>query len=160
MSRWALPLAAATLLAVAALVLAVGLRSGSSADRAAVSALLATELRCPDCEGLAVAESPSRSAAEIRRRIDALLAEGRTPDEVRQHFVDRYGDWILLAPRSPLPWLMPPALALAALLAYGAWLRRRGVRGSRHGTGEPSDAAASTETVRRRVAEEAEALDA
>lgn len=149
MRRLALPLAAGVLLAIAGLAV-VGLLRPSGASN---TAILASELRCPDCEGLSVAESPTRSAAEMRRQIDALLAEGATPDQVRQHFVDRYGEWILLAPRSPLPWLAPVALLAVGLAVFGRWLRGRPDRVAAPASTAPSDAA-------RRVADEAEALDA
>lgn len=148
MRRLALPLAAGVLLAIAGLALVSLLRPSvvSEAD------MLATELRCPDCEGLSVAESPTRSAAEIRRQIDALLAGGATPDGVRQHFVDRYGEWILLSPRSPLPWLAPTALFVAAVIGFALWLRARPAPA-------PPPADPRTDAARR-VADEAEALDA
>lgn len=119
------------------------------ADRADA---LAAQLRCPDCQGLSVADSPTRSAQEMRRQIDELVEAGATDDEVRDHFVARYGEWILLSPSSPLTWVVPVAVVLGATLVLGAWL----VRG-RPGSG----AAPSTVTAeqRRRVREEAEALD-
>lgn len=158
MRRLALPLAAGALLALLGLLLVAALRPPAPVDGAA----LAGELRCPDCAGLSVAESPSRSAAEIRRQIDALLAEGRTPDEVRQHFVDRYGEWILLAPRSPLPWLVPAALLLLGAGGFAAWLR--GLRATSASAAAEAAAAdepaAGRSAAARRVGEEAEALDA
>jgi cytochrome c-type biogenesis protein CcmH len=149
MRRLALPLAAGVLLALAGLVFVSLLLPSTASD----AATLSTELRCPDCEGLSVAESPTRSAAEIRRQINALLADGATPDQVRQHFVDRYGEWILLAPRSPLPWLAPVALLALGVAGFGIWLRRRPGRADSPTPAAPGDAA-------RRVADEAEALDA
>lgn len=149
MRRLALPLAAGVLLALAGLAVVSLLRPSTASD----AATLATELRCPDCEGLSVAESPTRSAAEIRRQITALLADGATPDQVRQHFVDRYGEWILLAPRSPLPWLAPVALLVLGVAGFGLWLRRGPAAPAPPASRAPDDAA-------RRVADEAEALDA
>lgn len=150
MRRMALPLAAGVLLALAGLAAVSLLRpSGSSA-----AATLASELRCPDCEGLSVAESPTRSAAEIRRQIDALLADGASPDQVRQHFVDRYGEWILLSPRSPLPWLAPIALLALGVAGFWLWLRRPAA------PAPPAPAPAVRGDDARRVADEAEALDA
>ena len=162
MRRLALPLAAGALLAIVGLAIGAALRAPGT-THASPAAALAEELRCPDCEGLSVAASPSTSAAEIRRQIDALLAEGRTPAEVRQHFVDRYGEWILLAPRSPLPWLAPIVLAAVGIGAFAAWLSRR--RASPPG-GTPADRQQDAAARRpqgaaaRRVSEEAEALDA
>lgn len=149
MRRLALPLAAGVLLALAGLAVVSLLRPSTASD----AATLATELRCPDCEGLSVAESPTRSAAEIRRQITALLADGATPDQVRQHFVDRYGEWILLAPRSPLPWLAPVALLVLGVAGFGLWLRRGPAAPAPPASRAPDDAT-------RRVADEAEALDA
>ena len=151
MRRWLLPTAGAVLavIVVGALVLprSSDPTTGERADA------LARELRCPDCQGLSVADSPTQSAVEIRRQIDELLATGATSDEVRAHFVARYGDWILLAPASPVPWAVPfVALALAAA-ALIAWLVR--ARRGPHVAASPP-----TDEVRRRLHDEAEALDA
>ena len=116
------------------------------------AASLAAELRCPDCQGLSVADSPTASAREIRRQIDELVASGATDDEVRAHFVARYGEWIRLAPSHPALWVVPFVAMLAGLTLLGAWLLRRpGVR---------PETAPVTAAARHAVHEEAEALDA
>ena len=111
-------------------------------------------LRCPDCQGLSVADSPTASAQEIRRQIAGLVADGATNEEVRDHFVARYGQWILLAPTSPVVWAIPYLVVLAGAAALGAWLlaRRRAPA--------PAPVASLTADERRRLHEEAEALDA
>ena len=84
---------------------------------------LAAELRCPDCQALSVAESHTASADAIRAEIAEQLAAGRSVDEVRQHFVDRYGQWILLQPADPLIWLLPlvvVAIGVAAVRLVAA----------------------------------------
>jgi cytochrome c-type biogenesis protein CcmH len=145
-------IALGALLALAALAVVVALRPGlepTAADRAET---LARELRCPDCQGLSVADSPTSSAQEIRRQIDELVAGGASDQAVRDHFVARYGDWILLAPSSPLPWLVPFAVVLAGAAGLAAWLvgRRR----------PTATAPALTPEQRRSLHEEVEALDA
>lgn len=154
MKGLALPLAGGALLALALLALLSALQPPAAATRSEQVAALSAQLRCPDCAGLSVAESTSASAAAIRDEVTALLAAGRTPDEVRQHFVDRYGEWILLSPRAPVAWLLPLALLLLAAVALGAWLLR-----ARHGDASPPTAAAPAAELQR-VREEAEALDA
>ena len=153
MSRWLPVIAAGCLLAVGALValLAFGTRAEpSTAERADA---LAAELRCPDCQGLSVADSPTSSAREIRRQIDELIAGGATDEEVRAHFVARYGEWIRLAPSATALWALPfVVLALGVALLLG-WLR------ARRGPVAPPPPALGAEE-RRRLREEAEALDA
>ncbi len=125
MRRQAVPLAAAALVALVAL-LVVGLaRPAVAPSRAEQAAQLAGALRCPDCAGLSVAESTSGSASAIRDEIARLLDAGQTPDQVRQHFVARYGDWILLSPPAAVAWWLPVLVLLAGAVALGAWLARR-----------------------------------
>jgi cytochrome c-type biogenesis protein CcmH len=152
MSRWLPVIGAGCLLAAGALValLAFGARAEpSTAERADA---LAAELRCPDCQGLSVADSPTSSAREIRRQIEDLVADGATDDEVRAHFVARYGEWIRLAPSGAMPWLIPFGVLAAGVLALGAWLLRR--------PGGVPAADRPTEAQRHAVRDEAEALDA
>lgn len=145
-------IAIGALLALAALAVVVAVRPGpvpSAADRAET---LARELRCPDCQGLSVADSPTSSAQEIRRQIDELIAGGASDEAVRDHYVARYGNWILLAPSSPLPWLVPLAVVVAGAVGLVVWLA-----GRRRQTASPP---ALTPEERRSLHEEVEALDA
>ena len=149
MRQWAGPVAIAAVLALGGILLTVASPRGGDP-----AAMLAAELRCPDCQALSVAESRTAAAAAIRAEIGEQLAAGRSAAEIRQHFVDRYGQWILLRPASPLAWLLPLAGILVALALLGAWLLR---------TRRPAAAIvtpAVDEATRRRLADEAESLDA
>jgi cytochrome c-type biogenesis protein CcmH len=121
----------------------------SDADR---TDALAAELRCPDCQGLSVADSQTAAAREIRRQIDELVASGATDAEVREHFVDRYSEWILLAPASPVAWVLPFAALALAIAALVIWLAR--------GRAAPTPRDPVDEATRRRLHDEAEVLDA
>lgn len=149
----ALPLA---LLAVAIVLAAVALppllagRSQTPAERVDE---IAAGLRCPDCAALSVAESRTAAAAGIRAEIARQVEDGRTSQEIRAHFVERYGEWILLAPDDPLVWWLPALALAAALAALAAWLltgRRRRPNG---------EAVAVTDAERQRIREELEAID-
>jgi cytochrome c-type biogenesis protein CcmH len=113
---------------------------------------IAAELRCPVCQGLSVADSPSDTARGMRALIEQRVAEGRTDDEIRDEFRRSYGDWILLAPPLVDPrgavWLLP----LAVVIAGGAIVAIRLGR-------EPPQAAPSAEQLRvlreRALADEA-----
>jgi cytochrome c-type biogenesis protein CcmH len=152
MSRWVPVIAAGCLLALAAVAVLVAVRPSADPSAADRADALAAELRCPDCQGLSVADSPTASAQEIRRQIDALIAGGATDDEVRAHFVARYGEWIRLAPSAGAAWALPFLVVAAGVLLLAAWLVRR--------RPAASTAAEVPAEERRRLHEEAEALDA
>jgi len=76
-------------------------------------------------------------------------------DEVRDHFVSRYGEWILLSPRGALPWLVPVVVLLAGLGGLLLWLAR-----SRRGGPSVAVGPEPTEEDLQRVRDEVEALDA
>ncbi len=125
MRRQLLLLAGAALLALAGIGAIALLRPESPAGPAQLASQLAAELRCPDCQGLSVADSRTAAASAIRAEIGEQLAAGASAAEVRQHFVDRYGEWILLLP--PRPWATwVPALAIGlGLLLAGWWVLAR-----------------------------------
>ncbi|MEU4214189.1 cytochrome c-type biogenesis protein CcmH [Actinoplanes sp. NPDC026623] len=87
---------------------------------------IAEQLLCPTCQGESVAQSQSPMAAAMRDTIDQQLAAGRTPEQVRRFFLDRYGPGVLAEPSyhglGLLLWLLP---GLAVALVVGLVLRRR-----------------------------------
>ncbi len=93
---------------------------------------LATQLKCPDCEGLSVADSNTSTAGAIRTDIKKRLAKGESDARIRQVYVNLYGESILLSPSSSgigiLVWGLPVlALVLGAgglVLALRRWQRQ------------------------------------
>jgi cytochrome c-type biogenesis protein CcmH len=154
MRRLLVPAAALGLVILAAVIAAQLLRSAEPSSAAEQAKQLASELRCPDCQALSVAESRTDAAAAIRQEIAAQLAAGHSASQIRDSFVTRYGPWILLQPPDPLIWLLPAATLLVGLVAFGWWLR--GHRSSSPSAGIP---APLDEADRRRVRDEVEALD-
>src|SRR5687767_959816 len=59
---------------------------------------LAEELRCPVCQGLSIADSPSELSQQMKDVVRGQLESGKSPDEVKAYFVSKYGEWILLTP--------------------------------------------------------------
>lgn len=89
---------------------------------------IVAELRCPVCQGLSVADSPSETARAMRDLVAQRVAEGRSDTEIRDEFRRSYGDWVLLSPAiegpAALMWLLP--VLLVALGGVVAWSRARG----------------------------------
>ncbi len=157
MKGLALPVAAAALLALGALVALEVLRPTPALSPAEQAQQIAAVLRCPDCQSLSVAESHTAAAGAIREQIGELLAQGRNADEIKQHFVDRYGEWILLAPAAAaFAWWLPPLVVGAALALLSVWLLAG--RRARPGVVQP-DAGLSAAN-RQRIRDEIEQLDA
>lgn len=110
---------------------------------------LASELRCPVCQGLSVNDSPSESAQTMRDLIARRVAEGRSDDEIRDEFRRAYGDWIFLSPpvadARGLVWLVPLAVIVVGLVV--AW-SRVAARAIPSGPPSPAQLAALRERAR------------
>ncbi|ADD27607.1 cytochrome c-type biogenesis protein CcmH [Meiothermus ruber] len=91
---------------------------------------IARELRCPVCQGESAAESNAGIAVEMRRIIAEQLAQGKSRAEIREFFVQRYGDWILYEPpaRGLTLWVWLSPLVGLGLLGFGLWRYLAGVR--------------------------------
>jgi cytochrome c-type biogenesis protein CcmH len=119
--KWA-PWIALGLVVVVALAIVVWPRGDQSA--AARAHTLETQLKCPECEGLSVADSNAPTSRAIRTDVKKRIAEGQSNEEIRQAYVARYGEEILLQPRSSglslIVWVLPVVVLVAG--ALGIWL--------------------------------------
>ncbi|MEV6814141.1 cytochrome c-type biogenesis protein CcmH [Micromonospora sp. NPDC051296] len=124
--RWLVTLTAAVLLALSVGGLARSVAPGPPSDP---TQAVATELRCPACQGESVADSSSPIAVSMRQVITDQLAEGRSPAEIRRWFVQRYGDEVLAQPplhgASLLLWVVPAVVLLGVGAAALRTLRPR-----------------------------------
>ncbi len=111
------------LLAVALTCLTSGgaraMQSRDSVLEARTSAV-ASQLRCPVCQGLSIQDSPSELAQSMRSLVREQLAAGRTDLEVKSYFVSKYGEWILLAPKPTGFNVLAYALPILAVVIGGA----------------------------------------
>jgi cytochrome c-type biogenesis protein CcmH len=108
---------------------------------------IAAELRCPVCQNLSVADSPSELAQQMSALVQDQLKEGKSPEEIKKFFVSKYGDWVLLAPPkkgfSLLLWVLPYTAAFLGLV-FVVFVTRRWVRRKHELT--PAAAAGTPET--------------
>lgn len=85
-------------------------------------------LRCPVCQGLSVADSPSHTAVAMKDRVRFLVQNGYTGEQIDAYFVARYGEWVLLAPEaSGLTWILwlGPVVLLGGGVAWAVGMTMR-----------------------------------
>ncbi len=77
---------------------------------------LTASLRCPTCENQAINDSDAPVSRDMRDRVYEMLIAGRADMEVRDHMVDRFGNYVLYNPRlegrTYLLWGLPAALVV------------------------------------------------
>lgn len=108
--------------------LLLGARSDGPKSDAERVEHLSEQLRCPVCDGLAVADSPSSTARAIAADVRARVAAGESDDEIRDAYVAQYGEWILLEPPAGgfgvVVWALPVG-GLVASVGGAVWVLRR-----------------------------------
>lgn len=119
---------------VVVIALAVVLWPNGSETPAARAHDLETQLKCPECQGLSVADSQAPTSRAIRADIKRRIKDGESDEEIRQAYVDTYGESILLTPQdsgvSLIVWILP--IVVLALGATGIVFALRRNRGEPH----------------------------
>lgn len=89
------------------------------------------QLRCPVCQGVSIADSPSESATQMRAVVRERLEAGDDDDDVRAYFIARFGPSVLLAPTGDglgaLLWIAPGASMLAGAIVLLRRSQRHGL---------------------------------
>lgn len=121
---------AAILLALLAASAAFAIDEERAFDDPAMNARyrsLINEVRCPKCQNESIADSNAPIAADLRRQVRNMMAEGASDEEILSYLVSRYGNFItyrpLLGPTTWALWAGP-----VALLAIGGFVFYRIVR--------------------------------
>ena len=109
MRKYAPWLVLVVLVAVAAVFLIA--RSSPSDEPDARAGRLEHELACPVCTGEALAESNAPEARAMKAEIPELIDDGMSDDQIKQHYVDIWGERILLEPQNDgialIAWGLP-----------------------------------------------------
>jgi len=101
----------------------LGRPAGGTLSEAAVNELaadVATKLRCPVCQGVSIADSPSGMATKMRGQVRDLVAKGYSEEQVMSYFERSYGEFVRLEPPlrglNVMLWVLPGLVLLG-----GAW---------------------------------------
>ena len=90
---------------------------------------LTHELRCMQCQNESLADSPVGLASDLRRTVRELLLAGQSDEQIRDHMVARYGEFILFRPRMNLRnlwlWAAPFVLMLVGAIIAVRVVRAR-----------------------------------
>ncbi len=90
---------------------------------------LMREIRCVACENEPISQSATPIAEDMRDRVRQLISNGASDDDVRDWFVDRYGEFVLFRPSGGglggfILWGAP--FLIVALGAAAVAMSRRG----------------------------------
>jgi cytochrome c-type biogenesis protein CcmH len=89
---------------------------------------LASELQCPVCQGQSIQASPAPMAQQMKDLIRRQVADGYTNEQVREYFVSKYGEWVLLEPKAAgfnlLVYILPGLALLAGAVFVAVMVRR------------------------------------
>ncbi len=90
---------------------------------------LTNELRCLVCQNQNLSGSNADLAKDLRRQTYEMLMQGKTPDQIMEYMVERYGDFVLYRPQfktsTLLLWLGPFVLLLLVLVLVVRHMRGR-----------------------------------
>ncbi len=89
---------------------------------------IASELRCVVCQNLSVADSPSEMAQQMRAIVREQVEAGKTADQINEFFVSKYGEWVLLKPKtsgfSALLWFLPYGVLVGGIIVGLLFVRK------------------------------------
>ena len=151
MRRWLAWLVLAPVLMVA---IAVGTRGGGGHESVDSRVRhITTQIRCPECESQSVADSNATASVALRDEVRRRVTAGQSDHEIIGFVVSKYGEQILLKPRSNgvagLVWALPVMAMVGALALLIAVFRRRASRRPATATDEDR---VLVERARRRMA--------
>jgi cytochrome c-type biogenesis protein CcmH len=118
------------LVPVLLVALVVGTRGGGgprSVDQRVRS--ISSQIRCPECESQSVADSNATASVALRDEVRRRVEAGESDKQIFSFVVSKYGEQILLKPRSSgvpgLVWAIPVVAFVIALAGLTAVFRRR-----------------------------------
>ena len=118
------------LISLIAVVLASGCvrEDDLTADQRAYQ--LSQQLMCPVCDGQTLDQSQAQLSEDMKAVIRQKIEDGDSNQQIREYFVERYGEIVLASPDAGgfnlIAWVMPVVIFLGgALLVGNAFLNMR-----------------------------------
>ena len=116
---------------------------------------LASLMRCPVCQGLSIADSPTLLAMAMKSEVRQFLAAGYSEDQISNNFEQSYGEFNRLEPKAEgfnlVVWIAPVAALLLGIAIVVRVLRKSKRTHSETNDAEKTDDLAS---YRQRVRQE------
>ncbi len=100
---------------------------------------IASLLRCPVCQGMSVADSPSTVALDMKRQVREMLERGYTQEQILSYFEESYGQFVLLKPKNRLIWILPVVLLTVGTIVVVATAKRLSTQPSADRPAQPAD---------------------
>ena len=101
-----------------AAVVVVGLIAGDKTDEDRARAI-GSRVKCPVCQGVAIADSPSETARAMMDVVEERIGEGWSDGQIIDYFKQRYTDSIVIDPpfagNTLLVWLLPGFAVIAGV---------------------------------------------
>jgi cytochrome c-type biogenesis protein CcmH len=144
--RWLGPLLLLAVLGVALLIGSGALESAPATPSQRAHAL-ETQIRCPSCVDVSVADSSAATAVSLRQQILDWERQGWSDQEIKNALVARYGLSILLEPPTSgltaVVWIVPAVGGAAAIAVVGTvfWRRSRDLRALQRATADAENEA-------------------
>ena len=90
---------------------------------------LIQELRCTVCQNQNIADSNAELAGDLRRKTYEMVQQGKSPEEIKEFMVARYGNFVLYNPpvqtNTLLLWGGPFVIFVVGLVILIRIIRRR-----------------------------------
>jgi cytochrome c-type biogenesis protein CcmH len=122
---------------------------------------IAKRMYCPVCENIPLDVCPTAACAQWRGEIRTQLEAGRTPEQIIQDFVQRFGERVIGTPQDPTlralslvtPWLIGIVAVGVALLTLARWRGRQqsGPQAALAGMPAASETSLSDDDYRARI---------
>ena len=86
-------------------------------------------LMCPVCPGESIDQSQNELSSQMRAIVIEKIDEGWTDEQIKNHFVERYGPRVVMNPPftgfSITAWIIPPFILVCAAILFVFYIRSK-----------------------------------